>query len=116
MEATGPFGGTDNTRIDEACTLLGLTATEHDYTDGDGVQKTKTVQLDELRAMLEDGKVVIAAMSGETFGYHAVVIHSCDENGKIRLNDPDDYENTAKEWNFEEIEPSIKYLVELSYE
>ena len=42
----------------------------------------------------------MAAMHGDTFGGHALIVRGYDENG-FYINDPADEENTAQAWDFD---------------
>lgn len=55
----------------------------------------------ELKAALDnENTVIMAAMHGDTFGGHALIVRGYDENG-FYINDPADEENTAQAWDFD---------------
>ncbi len=91
----GVFGGIRIQDIGRLAELMGFAVTEHNYEEGDVLSE------EELRAALDtSGTVVLAAMDGDTFGGHALIIRGYDENGYY-INDPADKKNTETVWNFD---------------
>ena len=91
--------GSSWTLISEGGEKLGLDVTE--------------IPLVEKRIMdnLEVDNPIICAMGPGDFtdSGHYIVLVGC-EDGKIRVNDPNSYENSEKLWTYEEIEGQIRNL------
>ena len=94
-----PGNGSSWTLISEGGKKLGLDVTE--------------IPLDEKRIMdnLEVDNPIICAMGPGDFtsSGHYIVLVGC-EDGKIRVNDPNSYENSGKLWTYEEIKGQIRNL------
>lgn len=90
------LGGIDETHINKILDHFGISYTE--------TVLEKPLTESELKALLDNKKTaVIAAMHGDTFGNHALIIRGYDENG-FYINDPADEENTAQPWDFDVFE------------
>ena len=100
----GISAGLKTSDIGTVCEALGLNAEYYNYDSDEG--GTPIESADEISVLLGEGKVLITAMYGETFGSHAIIIKSCD-GGSIGINDPASAENTAQVWNFENIKSEI---------
>lgn len=111
-EAVGLLGGLSNEKMPAVLNELGFKYAQHDFTDDR--TKNATVDIELIREITENGRVCIACMRGETFGTHAIIIREVTDDGKLYINDPNSAENTAKEWNFDEIEKELCYIWELS--
>lgn len=102
------YGGIDQKNISDVIAHFGMTADEHVF-DKDNDEK---VTESELKSAIDtEETVVIAAVQGETFGNHALVIRGYDEN-RFFINDPADPEKTAKQWDFQVFENElVRYWV-----
>ena len=92
MGYTG-LGGIIATNINSILDYFGISYTEYIL--------EKPLTESELKALLDNkDTVIMAAMNGETFGGHALIIKGYDENG-FYINDPASEENTAQILDFE---------------
>lgn len=98
-------GGLMIDNVGKLAEAVGLNGTYYNYDIDNG--GTAIESADEISALFGEEQVIIAGMSGEIFGNHAIIIREC-ENGIIRINDPANDENTAKSWSFEEIKSEFK--------
>lgn len=111
LDAINFFGGLDSLQIENVAKALGFQCNMYNYDpDLGGVG---SADIATIREILENGHVLMAGMCGETFGGHAIIIRSCSEDGEIYINDPAKPENTAKAWQFEDINPELYYIWEL---
>lgn len=105
IAALGGVRSRDTARLAE---LMGFAVTEHNYEEGGELSE------EELRAALDTpGKVVLAAMDGETFGGHALIIRGYGEDGYY-INDPAGMENTEKVWQYDVFKNEMIAYYELS--
>jgi len=94
-----PGNGSSWTLISEGGVKLGLDVTE--------IPLVKKRIMDNLEV---DNPIICAMGPGDfTTSGHYIVMVGC-EDGKIRINDPNSYENSAKLWTYEEIEDQIRNL------
>ena len=102
------LGGIDQANVTEIMEHFGITSEEHIFDKENGEKVTE----DELKAAVDmENTVVMAAVRGETFGNHALIIKGYDENG-FYINDPADSERTAAQWDFEVFENElVRYWV-----
>lgn len=99
------FGGIDQANVSDILTYFGLSAEEH-FFDKDKEEKITEA---ELKAAVDtEGAAVMAAVRGETFGNHAIIIRGYDEKG-FYINDPADPEKTDKVWDFSVFENELCY-------
>lgn len=99
------FGGIDMNFVYDILTHFGLSAEEHFFDRDKGERITET----ELKSAVDtENSIVMAAVNGETFGNHAVIIRGYDENG-FYINDPADPENTEAVWDFSVFENELSY-------
>lgn len=97
------LGGINQKNLSEIIEHFGMTAEEHVFSDESGEKVTES----ELKAAVDtEGAAVIAAVEGETFGKHALIIRGYDENG-FYINDPANPEKTAQQWSFEVFENEL---------
>ncbi len=102
------LGGVRSRDMGRLAELMGFAVTEHNFEEGGELSE------EELRAALDtSGTVVLAAMSGDTFGGHALIIRGYDENGYY-INDPADKENTETVWSFDVFKNELIRYYELS--
>lgn len=101
----GISGDVDTTEFINA---LGMDCEIYDFTDGK--TKTKTVDIQTIQDIISSGNVCMAGFVGDTFGGHVLIITSCTDDGVITINDPASPENTAKTWNFYDIETELYRL------
>ena len=113
MGAAAPFGGINSLHVREICEAVGLTCDEFIY-DKD-VGGSGEADPEYIRNAVNNGHAVMLGMVGETFGGHAVIIRSLDEDGTMYINDPGNPDNCEKAWSFEELKPEIYYIWDLSY-
>ena len=94
-----PGNGSSWTLISEGGVKLGLDVTE--------IPLVKKRIMDNLEV---DNPIICAMGPGDfTTSGHYIVMVGC-EDGKIRINDPNSYENSGKLWTYEEIEDQIRNL------
>lgn len=104
----GVFGGIRIHDIARLAGLMGFTVTEHNCEEGVSLSE------EELRAALDTpGTAVFAAMDGETFGGHAIIIRGYGEDGYY-INDPASRENTETVWSFDVFKNELTRYYELS--
>lgn len=97
------LGGIDQENVTDIIEHFGMTAEEHVLDIENGEKVTES----ELKAAVDmDNTVVMAAVKGDTFGRHALIIRGYDENG-VYINDPADPEKTARQWDFDIFENEI---------
>lgn len=90
--------------IGKICEMIGLKGEYHNYDAEFG--GTPVESIDEIAALMGEGKALIVGTHGETFGGHALVIREIDGN-MIYFNDPASEEKTAQAWNFDDIKQEI---------
>lgn len=102
------FGGVDQDSISNILEHFGLNSDEHIFDK----EKVEKITKSELEAAVDtESAVVMAAVNGDTFGKHALIIRGYDENG-FYINDPADPEKTAAQWDFEVFENElVRYWV-----
>lgn len=105
----GIAGDVDTTEFINA---LGMDCVIHDFTDGE--TKDKTVDIKTIQDILNKGNACMAGFVGDTFGGHVLVITSCADDGTMTINDPASPENTARTWDFYDLEPELYRLWDLS--
>ena len=94
-----PGNGSSWTLISEGGVELGLDVTE--------IPLVKQRIMDNLEV---DNPIICAMGPGDfTTSGHYIVMVGC-EDGKIRVNDPNSYENSDRLWTYEEIEGQIRNL------
>lgn len=99
------FGGVDQDSVSKILEHFGLNADEHIFDIENGEKVTEA----ELKAAVDtEGAAVMAAVNGETFGRHALIIRGYDENG-FYINDPANPEKTAAQWDFDVFENELVY-------
>lgn len=107
-DCIGMFGGIRARDIARLAELMGFAVTEHSYEEGGELSE------EELQNALDTpGTVVLAAMSGETFGGHALIIRGYGEDGYY-INDPASVENTETVWQFDVFKNELIRYYELS--
>lgn len=105
MGYDGFWGGIDAEKMPQLLTDLGFSYIQHENDDN----FTET----DLKELLnKDGTVLLAAMRGEIFGGHALIIHGFGQNGFL-LNDPASPVKTGMEWDFETLNSELVYIWEL---
>ncbi len=91
------LGGLEQNNITSLANDIGLNAVEYNYWNDDVKEDLEK----NLKAALDkEDTVVLAGMTGDTFGGHAIIIRGYDENGYY-INDPNSTENTEKTWDFD---------------
>lgn len=99
------FGGVDMVSVYDILTHFGLSAEEHFFDRNNGERITES----ELKSAVDtENSIVMAAVSGVTFGDHALIIRGYDENG-FYINDPADPDNTEAVWDFSVFENELTY-------
>lgn len=109
-DCNGMMGGILTKKLPVVFDYFGFDYVEHIF-DEEGCAPLTEQELRE--AASRPDTVVYAALSGETFGGHAVIIRGCDETG-FYINDPANPENTEKVWDFEVFENELTRFYELS--
>lgn len=104
-----PMGGIFAEQLPQIFKHFNIEFIGHNFDLDNDVKVTE----DELKAALDkDDTVVYAGMTGDTFGYHAIIIRGYDENG-FYVNDPEVPEITSKVWDFETIQNEMALFYEL---
>lgn len=112
IDGAATFGGVASDKVVELASLIGLNAVEHDYSplsDNEG-----NADINVIKNALAENKAVMAGMTGETFGGHAIIIRQCNDDGTIYINDPADVEKSEIPWNFYDIQPEMYFIWELT--
>lgn len=112
MDGFGTFGGIDNEIVPQLLENLGFEYVIHDYSPDS--EESGEADINAVINALENGSVVMAGTHGETFGSHALIIRSVDENGTMLINDPANPKKTDAVWDFYELQPEIYFIWELS--
>ena len=108
MDAIGVFGGISSNYTMDLIRAVGLDAVEYSFVD-DNRQKDSSADIGTMKSILDSGHVIIAGMVGDTFGTHAIIIRGY-EGDSFYINDPEDEENSARLWSYEELEPELYYM------
>lgn len=99
------LGGIGQEDIKEILEYFGMSAEEHFFDVDNGEKITEA----ELKAALDtENSVVMAAVHGDTFGNHALIIRGYDDSG-FYINDPANPDNTAAVWDFSVFENELSY-------
>lgn len=99
------LGGIDEKNVSDILEYFGMSVEEHFFDTDNGERVTEA----ELKAALDrENSVVMAAVHGETFGNHALIIRGYDEKG-FYINDPANRGNTAAVWDFSLFENELNY-------
>ncbi|MBD5135891.1 MAG: hypothetical protein HDT39_08015 [Lachnospiraceae bacterium] len=71
-----------------------------------------------IRQELESGRPIICIMGPGDFTTegHFIVLCSIDDNGNVKVNDPNSKKRSKKKWNLEKLMPQIRNLWSYSYE
>ena len=111
IDALADFGGIYNGMVAELIKTIGLNVVEYQFTNDNiqNIQKTDHADIQEMKSILDKGHVIMAAMGGDTFGYHAIIIRGYEEDS-FYINDSEDEENSSKLWSFDELEPEMNYM------
>lgn len=94
------------------CEEIGLNVYEYNYDPNQG--GSGSADFETVKKVLDDRHVLLVGMSGETFGNHAIIIRSYDENGNVYINDPNMKENSEKLWSFDELADEVLYMWDVS--
>lgn len=108
MGAIGAFGGISNNYTMDMIHAIGLDAVEYSFVD-ESRQKDKSADIGTMKSILDSGHVIMAGMVGDTFGTHAIIIRGY-EGDSFYINDPEDEENSARLWSYEELDPEMYYM------
>ena len=110
--AIGVFGGLDNAMVKKVCEDCGFKCTDYNYDADTG----STLKPDEklMKQILDNGHLIMLGMFGNTFGNHAIIVKGYNESGFL-INDPASVEKSDKIWSFNELQPELVYMWELSY-
>lgn len=97
------LGGINQENVVDILQHFGMSAEEHIINRNNGEKITEN----ELKTAVDtEGAVIMAAVKGDTFGRHALIIRRYDENG-FYINDPASPEKTAKQWDFSVFENEL---------
>ena len=110
--AMGLFSGLSNDSFVEMAQKLGLNVTEYSFFD-ENAQKESHADIGLMKEILDNGHIIIASMFGGTFGSHMIVIRGY-EGDSFYINDPEDEENTSRLWSYDELDPEMRYMWDLS--
>lgn len=106
------LGGIESAHISDVLAGCGFEFTEHNFDLDEG--GSGTLKEEQLKADLDkENTVIMAAMYGDTFGSHAIIIRGYDENG-FYINDPEEEEKTAQVWDFSVFSKELMRYYELS--
>lgn len=111
IDNIGTFGAISNEKMVELCEAVGLNVIEYNYSPKS--DNSGNADLNVILNAISENHVLMLGMAGETFGSHAVVVKSCNENGEMILNDPARPENKEKIWNFDDIKSEMYFIWEL---
>lgn len=111
LGAIGTFGGITDEYTMSLIDAIGLKAVEYQFFNEDR-EKDKHADIETMKSILDSGHVIMAGMVGETFGQHALIIKGYDGDN-FTINDPDDAENTARAWTYEELDSEMYYMWDL---
>jgi len=107
----GFWGGISDDAVEGICDEIALQVKMYDYSTD--MQKSAQVDMATVKEIIDSGHVLMAGMSGETFGTHAIIIRGYDSES-VYINDPADPEKTAAKWDFEKLEKEIVFIYDLS--
>lgn len=110
MGYIGTWGGIKDVNTADVCKAIGLKVSIINFSEN--MQKTSHADLETIKSILDKGHVIMAGMSGETFGVHAIIIRGYD-GGSLFINDPANREHTETPWDFDRLESEMVYLYEL---
>lgn len=110
MGYIGTWGGIKDVNTADVCEAMGLNVSVMNFTED--MKKISHADPETIKSMLDKGHVLMAGMSGETFGVHAVIIRGV-EDGKVRINDPASRKNTETLWDFDRFESEMMFLYEI---
>lgn len=106
------MGGIDTSFTNNICASLGLQSVTHCFMDADP-EKNEPLNEQLLKDLIDrQDRVIFAAMSGETFGGHAVILRGYDENG-FYINDPANEYRTNQCWDYSVFENEMAYCWEI---
>ncbi|MBP1561138.1 MAG: C39 family peptidase [Oscillospiraceae bacterium] len=108
----GFSGGIRSRHISDVLEHFGLKNTEHNFDKDEGGSGELT-EAELKNALDKENTAVMAAMYGETFSGHAIIIRGYDENG-FYINDPGDREKTEKVWKFDELKGELMRYWEIN--
>lgn len=111
VDGIGVFGGITDEKIPDICGKLGLKVETYRYSENR--EKTSHADIELIKSLLDKGHVVMAGMAGDTFGVHVIIIKGYSDD-VLFINDSASPENTEKSWAFDEIEPELMYLYDIS--
>lgn len=112
IDAVGVLGGISDDKTMDMINAIGLNAVEYSFID-ENKQKSKQADLQTMKSILDSGHLIMTGMVGETFGRHAFIIRGY-EGDSFYINDPGSEENSSRLWSYEEIEPEMYYMWDLS--
>ncbi len=104
------FGGIHQDKVTTLANALGINAVEFNYWQD---EVKEGLEEDLKNSLDKENVVVFAAMSGETFGGHAIIIKGYDENG-FYINDPASREKTDQTWSFDVMQSELVGFWEMS--
>lgn len=93
--------------IGDLCSAIGLKGEYYNFDPDEGGTPIETAT--QISELLSDESVILAAMQGDTFGGHAIIIRDC-QGENIYINDPESEEKTSVTWNFNDIKSEIMAL------
>lgn len=110
MGYIGTWGGIKDINTADVCEEIGLKVSVMNFSEN--MQKVSHADLETIKSILDKGHVIMAGMSGETFGVHAIIIRGYEDE-KLLINDPASRKHTETPWDFDRFESEMVYLYEL---
>ncbi len=111
MDYLGIFGGIKDENIGDICDTIGLKAEVINLSEN--MKKISHADSEKIKFAIDSGHVIMAGMSGEIFGVHAIIIRDYSGNDFF-INDPADPEKTAQIWSFDTIDSEMVYMYDIS--
>jgi len=111
MDYAGTFGGIKDENISAICDTIGLKVEVTNLSEN--MNKISHADPEKIKSAIDSDHVIMAGMSGETFGVHAIIIRDYSENDFF-INDPADPEKTAQTWLFEILDSEMVYIYDIS--
>ena len=113
VDAIAFWGGILYEKIEDICSEMGLNVKMYRYRFDTDTEKIYHADIQTMKQILDNGHVLMAGMSGETFGAHGLII-SGYSGDFFTINDPESPENSDRLWSFDELEPEMTFMFDIS--
>ena len=113
LDATAFWGGILYEKVEDICSELGLKVEMYRYRFDTDTEKKYHADIQTMKQILDNGHVLMAGMSGETFGAHGLII-SGYSGDLFTINDPESPENSDRLWSYDELEPEMTFMFDIS--